>query len=146
MVCLGGSSTFGFHNTDTGTYPYQLQPLFREPINGFSVEVINAGFPYYTTASIRSLLEAEVASYDPDLITLYAAYNGASWPLGIGPGMRFLFWVPQHSMICPGGQRDLLPDRRVFWLQKKLRRWLPSPIRRRWTEWSRRSPRATDRT
>jgi lysophospholipase L1-like esterase len=125
VICLGASSTFGFHNTDTGTYPYQLQQLFAEPINGFSVEVINGGFPYYTTASIRSLLEAELASYDPDLITLYAAYNDASWPLGIGPGMRFLFWIPQHSMIYLAVKETLLPDRRVFWLQKKLRRWLP---------------------
>jgi lysophospholipase L1-like esterase len=126
VICLGGSSTFGFHDTDTGTYPYQLQQLFGEPINGLSVEVINGGFPYYTTASVRSLLETELASYDPDLITLYAAYNDASWPLGSGSGTRLLFWISQHSMIYLVMKETLLPDSRVLWLGRKLRRWLPA--------------------
>jgi lysophospholipase L1-like esterase len=147
VICLGGSSTFGFHNTDTGTYPYQLQQLFGEPINGFSVEVINGGFPYYTTASVRSLLEAELASYDPDLITPYAAYNDASWPLGSGSGMRFLFWISQHSMIY------LVMKETCFrtagcsgWEGSSAGGYRRRPIRRFWTKWRRQSQHATDKT
>jgi hypothetical protein len=62
------------------------------------VEVINAGFPYYSTGSILSLLQNEILSYSPDLITLYAAYNDTSWPTEIGIAGKIGLWVQDHSM------------------------------------------------
>jgi lysophospholipase L1-like esterase len=128
VITLGGSSTFGFHNTDTGTYPYQLQQRFREPIDGRRIEVINAGFPYYTTASIRSLLESELGAYDPDLLTLYTAYNDASWPLHVGTATRWLFWLQQHSIIYLAIKTVILPDQRVYKIQNELRKWWPMEV------------------
>jgi hypothetical protein len=60
---MGESSTFGYHNSDTGTYPFLLEQLFRQQPRFANVEVINAGFPYYNSGSIRSLLESELLKY-----------------------------------------------------------------------------------
>lgn len=126
IICLGGSSTFGFHNSDTGTYPYRLQQLFTEPIGGLSVEVINAGFPYYTTASIRSLVEQEVLKYDPDILTIYSAFNDAGWPLHIGALTRTLFWLQQHSIIYLFLKETIITDDRVYKMKHELRQMMPS--------------------
>jgi lysophospholipase L1-like esterase len=96
VICLGESSTFGYKNRDDETYPFQLQQRLRR--RGLPAEVINAGFPYYNTGSILSLLNAELLSYDPDLITLYAAYNDTSWPTQVGVIGRAALWVQNHSI------------------------------------------------
>lgn len=96
VVCLGESSTFGYHNSDTETYPFLLQKLFdREDLR---VEVINAGFPYYNSGSIVSLLNAEILQYQPDLITLYAGYNDTSWPMHVGFLGRVALRTQSHSI------------------------------------------------
>jgi lysophospholipase L1-like esterase len=97
VICLGESSTFGYRNRDDETYPFILGKLFaREP---FRVEVINAGFPYYNSGSILSLLKDDILNYEPDLITLYAGYNDTSWPIRIGTLGRVALWLQDHSMI-----------------------------------------------
>ena len=122
VVALGGSSTFGFHNEDDETYPFYLQEMFRSGDRDARVEVINGGFPYYTSASIRSLLEAEILEYDPDLVTLYTAYNDASWPLSLNPVLRGLFWIQQHSSIYLVIKETVFPDIRVYQMQNRMRR------------------------
>ena len=96
VVCLGESSTFGYRNGDAETYPFYLQKLLEH--DNLQAEVINAGFPYYNTGSILSLLKNEILSYEPDLITLYAAYNDTSWPTEIGTMGRVALWVHSHSI------------------------------------------------
>jgi lysophospholipase L1-like esterase len=96
VVCLGESSTFGYRNGDAETYPFYLQKLLEH--DNLQAEVINAGFPYYNTGSILSLLKNEILSYEPDLITLYAAYNDTSWPTEIGTMGRVALWVQSHSI------------------------------------------------
>lgn len=128
IVTLGGSSTFGFHNEDDETYPYYLQRLFDERGDAARVEVINAGFPYYTTASIRSLVESEILTYEPDLVTLYAAYNDASWPLSLNPVLKALFWVQQHSSIYLVIKETIFPDIRVYQIQNRVRRRINSTV------------------
>ncbi len=125
VITLGGSSTFGFHNEDDETYPYFLQERFEAEAGGGGVEVINAGFPYYTTASIRSLLEDEVIEYEPDLVTLYTAYNDASWPLRLSPFLKGLFWIQQHSSTWLIIKETVFPDIRVYQMQNRLRRQAP---------------------
>jgi lysophospholipase L1-like esterase len=125
IVCLGESSTFGFHNSDTGTYPFFLQHLLETGGTGSRVEVINAGFPYYNTGSIRSLLKAEVLGWEPNVITLYAAFNDASWPLEIGPGVRLLLWLQQRSITYLFLKEHVATDRRVMAVNRWLDRRLP---------------------
>jgi len=128
IITLGGSSTFGFHNSDTGTYPFQLQQRLLEPVNGLRIEVLNAGFPYYTTATIRSLLEEELVEFRPDLLTLYTAYNDASWPLSLNPATRLVFWLQQHSIIYLVMKETVLTDQRIYKIQGRVRKWFPSKV------------------
>jgi lysophospholipase L1-like esterase len=96
IVCLGESNTFGYHDRDDETYPYILGRLFaREKL---PVEVINAGFPYYNSGDILSLLKKEIVNYKPDLLTFYEAYGDASWPIEIGPLGRAALWLHNHSI------------------------------------------------
>jgi lysophospholipase L1-like esterase len=124
IICMGESSTFGFRNSDTGTYPFQLEQLFRQHPEGSHVEVINAGFPYYNTGSIRSLLTAEIISFSPDILTIYAAHNDASWPLEVGLISRATLWIQQHSIIYLFLKSYVITDNyrlRVHrWFQKVL--------------------------
>ena len=99
IVCLGESSTFGYHNTDGGTYPVLLEKILRQASGDASIEVINAGFPYYNSASILALLREEVSHYDPDVITLYSAFNDAAWPLKVNLFSRVVFWIQEHSAV-----------------------------------------------
>jgi lysophospholipase L1-like esterase len=96
VVCLGESSTFGYRNRDDETYPFLLGRLFTE--ERLHVEVINAGFPYYNSGSILSLLKEDILNYKPDVITLYAGYNDTSWPIQIGRLGRMALWLQDHSI------------------------------------------------
>jgi lysophospholipase L1-like esterase len=97
VVCLGESSTFGYRNRDDETYPYILERLFAQ--EKLPVQVINAGFPYYNTGSILSLLKDDIVREEPDLITLYAGYNDTSWPIHIGLLGRIALWLQDDSII-----------------------------------------------
>jgi lysophospholipase L1-like esterase len=96
VICLGESSTFGYHNRDNETYPVYLQRLLD--LRGLKTEVINAGFPYYNTGSIISLLTSELLTYEPDLLTLYAGYNDTSWPTELGAMGKTVLWINAHSI------------------------------------------------
>ena len=111
VVCLGESSTFGFRNTDAETYPALLGKLFREQPGSVAVEVINAGFPYYNSGSIVSLLEAEVLGFDPDLVTVYSAYNDVHWPLHEGALTKLSAWIRDHFVIHLVMKETILTDR-----------------------------------
>ena len=92
VFCLGGSSTFGFHNDDDQTYPHYLQERLAANAATSHVEVVNAGFPYYNSATLRGLLEEELVDYAPDLVTVYSGYNDTSWPLDVGLGANRPRW------------------------------------------------------
>jgi lysophospholipase L1-like esterase len=81
IVCLGGSSTFGYTDSDDGTYPYHLQRLFEQRQAGRRVEVINGGIPHFNTNHLVAMLEQEALGWAPDALTLYCAYNDAIYPL-----------------------------------------------------------------
>ncbi len=128
VVCLGESSTFGFHNSDRGTYPYQLQQLLAGQAGGRRVEVINAGFPYYTSGSILSLLEREVLGYGPDVITLYNAYNDAGWPLQLGAVTRGLLWLQEHSITYLLLKEHVITDQRVSAAVRRVQALRPQKL------------------
>jgi lysophospholipase L1-like esterase len=96
VVCLGESSTFGYHNADDETYPVLLERRFSQ--TRLPVQVVNAGFPYYNSGSILSLFRAEILPLQPDLITLYAGYNDTSWPMKVSSTARAALWTQSHSI------------------------------------------------
>ena len=81
VVCMGGSSTFGYTDRDEETYPCLLQKQFDAHPAALPVEVINSGIPHFNTGHLAAALESEVLSWSPDLITLYEDYNDATYPL-----------------------------------------------------------------
>lgn len=81
VVCMGESSTFGYHDTDTGTYPFRLGRRFEERMPGRKIEVINGGIPHFNTNHLVAMLRNEALAWDPDALTLYCAYNDATYPL-----------------------------------------------------------------
>jgi lysophospholipase L1-like esterase len=79
IVTLGASSTFGFHDRDDATYPYQLEQLLNRDANGLdSVEVINLGIPHLDSGQILALFEEEALPLHPDIVTFYEGIND-SW-------------------------------------------------------------------
>lgn len=81
VVTMGGSSTFGYYSRDLFTYPAILQSILNQSAKTAErYEVINVGIPHMQSLNIVKMLEAEVLSFDPDLITLYTGCND-TWTL-----------------------------------------------------------------
>ena len=130
VVCLGESSTFGFHNQDNETYPFLLERSFQDQPSRVRVEVINGGFPYYNTGSILSLLNSEVLGFRPDVLTLYAAYNDAAWPLHVGRLNRAASWFQDHSIIYLMMKQTILPETFIMkWRGRIERRLLGQTVK-----------------
>ncbi len=95
IICLGGSSTFGFFDRDDFTYPALLQERFDED-GRTQVEVINTGVPHAKLDNLVGMLRGELLGYDPDLITLYTGFNDASYYLDANVMQRTARWVHGH--------------------------------------------------
>ena len=80
VVCMGGSSTFGYEDRDEGTYPFLLQQRFDQRPAGMPVEVINAGVAHFNTDHQVALMRGELLDWAPDVVTIYLAYNDAYYP------------------------------------------------------------------
>ncbi len=76
IVCLGGSTTFDVGVTDNArTWPNRLEALARERRPELDVEVVNAGFPGYNTATSLINLSLRIVDLDPDLVVVYHGIN-----------------------------------------------------------------------
>ncbi len=122
IVALGENATFGFHVPDSSTYPARLQQFYGRLPGDVQVEVINAGLPYYNTASTRALLESELGGYEPDVLTLAGPYNDAGRSQSLTPAFRTLVWWQQHSILNLLLKQTVLPDKQAYRLWNRLRR------------------------
>lgn len=77
VVTLGASSTFGYYNRDTETYPYLLEQALNRG-GGTRFEVLNFGIPHLTSAQILALFQREVLPLRPDVVTFYEGINDSS--------------------------------------------------------------------
>ena len=102
IMCLGASSTFGYLNTDDGTYPVVLAGLLGPRLAGREIEVINAGIPHFTTDNILAALEQEVFDYEPDLVTIYTGCNDAVRPLAETGWQRSSRVLDEYSAAYAG--------------------------------------------
>lgn len=76
ILCLGGSSTYGFGpSSDSTTWPVRLQLYLNETLPGRAFEVINGGCQGYST--FESLINLELRGTDlrPDLVLVYHSIN-----------------------------------------------------------------------
>jgi lysophospholipase L1-like esterase len=97
IVCLGGSSTFGYEDRDEGTYPFLLQQLFDQAPVRTHVEVINAGIAHMNTDHQVALLRGEILDWAPDVVTLYLAYNDAYYPRPESRWQAACKWADEYS-------------------------------------------------
>lgn len=82
VITLGASSTFGFYDRDTETYPFLLESrLNADPNCSRRFEVINLGIPHLNTKEILALFRAEGLPLMPDIVTFYEGVNDAGQPL-----------------------------------------------------------------
>jgi len=75
IICLGGSSTFGWGVSGEDTYPFQLEKLLREKYDAKNIEVINAGIIGYTSHQGLLLLNNQILKFNPDVITVSYLVN-----------------------------------------------------------------------
>ncbi len=83
IVCLGGSTTYDVKIEDyTKAYPAQLQSELGKL--GFSAEVVNAGFPAWTSREQVLNYVTRVSYMEPDMIVYFEPINDlllrATWP------------------------------------------------------------------
>ncbi len=70
IMALGDSFTFGFGVEVEQTYPKQLEQLLNDRGGGAEYEVINAGFPGYSTVQELRYFEEEGRHLEPDLVLI----------------------------------------------------------------------------
>jgi len=70
IVCLGGSTAFGWSVTDGEDWPAHLDRLLGE-----GVDVVNAGRPGATTFRNFPYLQGHLLRLDPDVVVLYEGFN-----------------------------------------------------------------------
>ena len=75
IICLGGSSTFGWGVDVKDTYPVYLQNLLNKRLSSNKVEVINAGQIGYTSYQGKLFLEKYLLDYNPDILTVSYVLN-----------------------------------------------------------------------
>lgn len=95
VLALGASSTFGFGNRDNETYPFVLEELLNERLDGApcgaytNAEVINLGIPHLDSLELGELFAAEGQAYQPDAVTVYSGYNNTR---GFGQDIALKSW------------------------------------------------------
>jgi len=73
IVCLGGSTTFGWGLADHESYPAQLQEFLDARYPG-QVRVLNAGVPSYTSEQVCLTLE-HVLALHPRMVIVQTMWN-----------------------------------------------------------------------
>ena len=101
VLALGASSTFGFGNRDNETYPYLLEELLNQRIDGKTchgfkhIEVINMAIPHLDSSELAELFVAEGLYYQPDVVTVYSGYNNTR---GLGKNAALQRWS-RHWLV-----------------------------------------------
>jgi len=96
ITCLGESSTFGFYDSDGGTYPALLQRALNQGGGSPQYEVINAGIPHANSDNIQAMVAHEIIGYQPDYLTWYAGYNDAVALMAPSTLYKALTWIHGH--------------------------------------------------
>ena len=81
MVCLGGSTTWGHRLPGEAAWPALVEASLRA--EGYDVEIINAGRPWYTTAHSVTNYALQMRHFDPDVVVVMHGMNDLerSFPL-----------------------------------------------------------------
>ena len=74
ILCIGGSTTWG-DGVDWGeqSYPAQLEKYLNN--NGYSVDIVNSGVPYHTSAEVLTSLCFRGIYTEPDIVLIHTGGN-----------------------------------------------------------------------
>ncbi|MCX8037481.1 MAG: GDSL-type esterase/lipase family protein [Candidatus Sumerlaeia bacterium] len=75
VLCLGDSRTFGYQVANEQSFPAQLELRLREMQPNSPIEVLNAGFPGYSSYQGLRFLETRGERLAPDLVTVAFDFN-----------------------------------------------------------------------
>jgi lysophospholipase L1-like esterase len=75
VFCIGDSTTFGWKNAPSQTYPAFLQQILRRRLKTGRIKVINAGVPGFNSAFALSYLALRLINLKPDLVVIKVGYN-----------------------------------------------------------------------
>ncbi len=75
VLCLGDSRTFGYQVGDNESYPARLEWHLRKILPDTHLEVLNAGFPGYSSYQGLRFLETRGERLAPDLVAVAFDFN-----------------------------------------------------------------------
>jgi lysophospholipase L1-like esterase len=111
ILCLGGSSTYGFGSSgNVATWPARLEQHLRGARPDRDIEVINAGCQGYSTHESLINLELRGVEFAPDLVLVYHSINDVRCALYPGAARDNSHW------------RQVWPVERPTALQRGLER------------------------
>lgn len=131
IVALGGSTTYSSATPAEEAYPAQLQNILRDEYGYANVEVINAGFLFYSSWETLVNFEFRVLELQPDLIILYDSVNDIvpreQLSVDCYRGLNTLrglngtkgFWVERDSALSPNTLYRVLAIN-LGWMQSPL--------------------------
>ena len=82
IFAVGGSTTYGYNERASETWPGYLQQIINEKITDKEIEVINAGIPGATSTSEYGFIKNKLPPFDPDLIIMYDGWNERKGKVG----------------------------------------------------------------
>ena len=89
ILCIGGSTTWGYDDDTLNTYPAQLQFYLQN--KGYQVDVINAGVPYHTSLDVLMRYITKGIYTDPDILLVHTGGND------IGPLRSPFTYQPDYT-------------------------------------------------
>ena len=76
IIALGGSTTFGWGiESDSKTWPAQLETILRRKVGKSRVEVINFGEPHATSEMVLNRRFPVAMRFRPDFYIIFSGYN-----------------------------------------------------------------------
>ncbi len=111
VVCLGDSITFGWDLAMESTYPYLLEDRLNSQGSTVRAQVMNAGFPSYTSRQGLIWLDRELLSFSPDAVIVQFGFNDAMY-----------YWLRMSGPLRFSPDREVMQGRPGSWqpIEQKL--------------------------
>jgi len=100
----GGSTTFGIGVFNNQTYPFYLQEFYDSVNTGFNVEVINIGWPKFSSMEETKMIKEKFLDYEPDLFIILTGWNDMTIHVNEGDNDATK-WKERWEEICELGKK-----------------------------------------
>ncbi len=92
IVCIGGSTTYGYYVASNESYPAYLEKILNEKFNKRVVEVQNSGIPKVDSLFFKEYVRKRISQQQLDILIVDCVYNdfGAFFPFFYNPTTNVL--------------------------------------------------------